>query len=120
MHCYEAIDFDGIVRLSNEFKFSVAAFHHAHEAYLVPDLLKRTWGGAPALALFSDHARYAFSFQFDTPIVVSNVHNCSSYKREAYRGSEYAPSILAKHGLRVIMKVNTEVRRLSLHYTEFS
>ncbi|KDN45504.1 hypothetical protein RSAG8_04828, partial [Rhizoctonia solani AG-8 WAC10335] len=83
VHCYEAVDFDGIVRLSNEFKFPIAAFHHAHEAYLVPDLIKQAYGKSPALALFSNFARY---------------------KREAYRASPYAPKILNENGLRVIMK----------------
>ena len=63
VHCYEAVDLDGLVRvrrirlhyppviavlqtlkLSNEFKFPIAAFHHASEAYLVPDLLKKAYG----------------------------------------------------------------------------
>ncbi|CAE6507923.1 unnamed protein product [Rhizoctonia solani] len=84
IHCYQAVDFDGIVRLTNEFKFPVAAFHHAHEAYLVPDLIKNTWGGVPpAVALFATNARY---------------------KAEAYRGSEFAPKILHANGLRVVMK----------------
>ncbi|KAF5380447.1 hypothetical protein D9615_004475 [Tricholomella constricta] len=82
-HCYEATDLDGIVRLSNEFKFPIAAFHHAHETYLVPDLIKKAYGLTPAVALFATNARY---------------------KREAYRGSEFAPRILADNGLRVIMK----------------
>ena len=61
-HCYEALDIDNFVRvntniillikwhthrhsqLSHEFQFEVAAFHHAHEAYLVPDVLKRAYG----------------------------------------------------------------------------
>ena len=55
-----AVDFDGLVRLTNEFKFPIAAFHHAHSSYLVPDLLKKTYGGAPALALFATNARYVF------------------------------------------------------------
>ncbi|KII92269.1 hypothetical protein PLICRDRAFT_37059 [Plicaturopsis crispa FD-325 SS-3] len=83
VHCYEAVDLDGLVRLSNEFQFPIAAFHHAHETYLVPDLLKRAYGGAPAVALFATNARY---------------------KREAYRGSEFAPRVLADAGLRVVMK----------------
>ena len=29
-----------------------------------------------------------------------------SYKREAYRGSEFAPRILAEHGVPVVMKVS--------------
>ncbi|KAF9061078.1 hypothetical protein BDP27DRAFT_1338711 [Rhodocollybia butyracea] len=79
-HCYEAVDLDGIVRLTNEFKFSIAAFHHAHETYLVPDLLKKAYGHTPAVALFATNARY---------------------KRESYRGSEFAPHILAKNGIQV-------------------
>ncbi|KAJ7815352.1 family 9 carbohydrate esterase [Mycena leptocephala] len=71
-------------QLSNEFKFPISAFHHASEAYLVPDLIKKTYGPTPAIALFATNARY---------------------KREAYRGSEFAPRILAEHGLTVLMKV---------------
>ncbi|KAH9474485.1 hypothetical protein JR316_0012944 [Psilocybe cubensis] len=82
-HCYEGVDLDGIVRLTNEFKFSIAAFHHAHETYLVPDLLKKAYGHPPAIAMFATNARY---------------------KREAYRGSEFAARILADNGLQVVMK----------------
>ncbi|KAJ7600925.1 carbohydrate esterase family 9 protein [Mycena floridula] len=82
-HCYEAVDLDGIVRLSNEFKFSIAAFHHAHEAYLVPDLLKKAHGHPPAVAIFATNG---------------------GYKREAYRISEFAGKILSEAGLDVVMK----------------
>ncbi|KZT72054.1 composite domain of metallo-dependent hydrolase [Daedalea quercina L-15889] len=82
-HCYETVDLDDMVRLTNEFKFSIAAFHHAHETYLVSDMLKKAYGHPPAVALFATNARY---------------------KREAYRGSEFAPRILAENGLSVIMK----------------
>ncbi|KZP34599.1 composite domain of metallo-dependent hydrolase [Athelia psychrophila] len=83
IHCYETTDLDGIVRLSNEFRFPIAAFHHAMEAYLVPDLLKKAYGPPPGVALFATEGRY---------------------KREAYRASEFAPRILADHGLKVVMK----------------
>jgi imidazolonepropionase-like amidohydrolase len=83
IHCYEAVDLDGIVRLSNEFQFPVASFHHAGETYLVPDLLKKTWGGVPSIALFASNFKK---------------------KREAYRSSEFAPRILADHGIPVVMK----------------
>ncbi|KAJ7221007.1 carbohydrate esterase family 9 protein [Mycena haematopus] len=83
IHCYEAVDFDGIVRLSNEFKFPVSAFHHAAEAYLVPGLIKKTYGPTPAIAIFATNARY---------------------KREAYRHSEFAPRILAENAFTVLMK----------------
>ncbi|KAJ7150973.1 carbohydrate esterase family 9 protein [Mycena crocata] len=82
-HCYEGVDLDGMVRLTNEFKFSIAAFHHAHEAYMVPDLIKKAYGHPPAVAIFATHARY---------------------KREAFRGSEFAPRILADNGLDVVLK----------------
>ncbi|KAH0827801.1 hypothetical protein J3R83DRAFT_3426 [Lanmaoa asiatica] len=83
-HCYEAVDLDDFVRLTNEFKFPLAAFHHAHETYLVPGTLKRAYNNTPAAALFATNARY---------------------KREAYRGSEFAPRILAENGIDVVMKV---------------
>jgi imidazolonepropionase-like amidohydrolase len=83
IHCYETTDLNSLVRISNEFKFPIAAFHHAHETYLVPDLLKQAYGPPPAVAIFATNARY---------------------KREAYRGSEFAPKILADAGLSVVMK----------------
>ncbi|KAJ7075534.1 hypothetical protein B0H15DRAFT_894200 [Mycena belliarum] len=83
VHCYEAVDLDALMRLSNEFKFPIASIHHAGETYLVPDLLKKAWGGVPSIALFASNFRK---------------------KREAYRGSEFAPRILADNGLPVIMK----------------
>ncbi|TFK54416.1 composite domain of metallo-dependent hydrolase [Heliocybe sulcata] len=82
-HCYETVDLEDIVRLSNEFKFPIAAFHHAHETYLVPGTLKSAYGHPPAVAIFATNARY---------------------KRESYRGSEFAPRILADEGLQVVMK----------------
>ncbi|TDL21725.1 carbohydrate esterase family 9 protein [Rickenella mellea] len=83
VHCYETVDLDDIVRLTNEFQFPIAAFHHAHETYLVPDLLKQAYEHPPAAALFATNARY---------------------KREAYRGSEFAPRILADNDIKVVMK----------------
>ncbi|KAH9048372.1 carbohydrate esterase family 9 protein [Lactarius hengduanensis] len=82
-HCYEAVDLDDLIRLTNEFKFPIAAVHHAHEAYLVPDVLKRAYGHPPAVAIFATNARY---------------------KREAYRGSEFAARILSENGLNVVVK----------------
>ncbi|KIK32466.1 hypothetical protein CY34DRAFT_101461, partial [Suillus luteus UH-Slu-Lm8-n1] len=82
VHCYEAVDLDGIVRLTNEFEFPVASFHHAGETYLVPELLKQTWVSTPAIALFASNFRK---------------------KREAFRGSEFAPRVLAEHGIDVVM-----------------
>ncbi|KAF4603486.1 hypothetical protein EYR38_003899 [Pleurotus pulmonarius] len=98
IHCYEAyISFPKInltltqlslslmprFKLSNEFKFPIASLHHTGETYLVPDVLRRTWGGAPATALFAANARK---------------------KREAYRNSEFAPKVLADNDIPVVMK----------------
>ena len=62
IHCYETTDLDGLSRvspplllllenvnaqrlqISNEFKFPIATFHHAHETYLVPNVLRNTYG----------------------------------------------------------------------------
>ncbi|KAL6702755.1 hypothetical protein ACN47E_000989 [Coniothyrium glycines] len=72
-HCYTIADLEAFVRHTNEFKFRVYAFHHAHQTYLVPEILKRAWGGTPAAALFADNMYY---------------------KVEAYRASERAGAIL--------------------------
>ncbi|KJA29867.1 hypothetical protein HYPSUDRAFT_126636 [Hypholoma sublateritium FD-334 SS-4] len=82
-HCYEAVDLDAMVRLSNEFQFNIASIHHASEAYLVPSLLKQMWGGVSSVAIFATNHRY---------------------KREAFRGSEFAARILADEGIPVVMK----------------
>ena len=98
VHIYGAVDFTSIIGLSNEFGFPIAAFHHAHEAYLVPDVLKKAWGGVPGVAIFATNARY---------------------KREAYRGSEYAAKILHENGIRVAMKVSFS-RRCAFQYNQWN
>ncbi|OAA53882.1 carbohydrate esterase family 9 protein [Cordyceps fumosorosea ARSEF 2679] len=78
-HCYKIADLEAMVDHSNEFQFPIRAFHHAHQTYLVPEILKRTWGGrAPASALFADNMYY---------------------KAEAYVGSEHAGKYLYDQGL---------------------
>lgn len=78
-HCYTVPDLEAFVDHTNEFNFSVRAFHHAHQTYLVPEILKRAWGPSPpASALFADNMWY---------------------KAEAYVGSEYAGKTLWENGL---------------------
>ncbi|KAI0380525.1 amidohydrolase [Hypomontagnella monticulosa] len=78
-HCYTVPDLEAFVDHSNEFKFAVRAFHHAHQTFLVPEVLKRAWGDSPpASALFADNMWY---------------------KAEAYIGSEYAGKVLYENGL---------------------
>ncbi|KAK8094923.1 Extradiol ring-cleavage dioxygenase [Apiospora hydei] len=78
-HCYTVPDLEAFVDHTNEFNFSIRAFHHAHQTYLVPEILKRAWGPTPpASALFADNMWY---------------------KAEAYIGSEYAGKTLWESGL---------------------
>jgi imidazolonepropionase-like amidohydrolase len=78
-HCYTIPDLEAFVDHTNEFKFPIRAFHHAHQTFLVPEILKRAWGDSPpASALFADNMWY---------------------KSEAYIGSEYAGKILYENGL---------------------
>lgn len=78
-HCYTIPDLEAFVDHTNEFKFAIRAFHHAHQTFLVPEILKRAWGDSPpASALFADNMWY---------------------KAEAYIGSEYAGKILYENGL---------------------
>ncbi|KAJ7039580.1 hypothetical protein C8F04DRAFT_1085776 [Mycena alexandri] len=99
-HCYEAVDIDAFIRMSNEFQFPVAAFHHAHESYLVPEVLKRGYEHPPASAIFASFSRFCFGY---TRRPLCLIVSCR-YKREAYRHSEFAARILADNGLKVIMK----------------
>ncbi|KFA52757.1 hypothetical protein S40293_00862 [Stachybotrys chartarum IBT 40293] len=79
VHCYTIPDLEAMVDHTNEFEFAVRAFHHAHQTYLVPEILNRTWGGRPpASALFADNMYY---------------------KAEAYVASEFAGKILYEAGL---------------------
>jgi imidazolonepropionase-like amidohydrolase len=78
-HCYTVPDLEAFIRHTNEFKFRIRAFHHAHQTYLVPEILKRAWGGRPpAAALFADNMYY---------------------KAEAYIASEQAGKILYDNGI---------------------
>lgn len=40
-HCYRADEMANAIEVSHEFGFRIAAFHHAVEAYKIPDLLQR-------------------------------------------------------------------------------
>lgn len=96
------------IQLTNEFKFPIAAFHHASETYLVPELLKKAYGASTRVFMnrfdrFIDH----------TPASAIFATN-ARYKREAYRGSEFAARILSQNGLQVAMKASSKV-----HYFGF-
>lgn len=62
-----------------------------------------SWGGPPAVALFATSARYVVNM-LNMLLYQSDVL-MDRYKREAYRGSEFAPRVLADNNISVIMKV---------------
>ncbi|KAM7218889.1 hypothetical protein V8F06_005769 [Rhypophila decipiens] len=81
-HCYTIPDLEAFVDHTNEFKFKIRAFHHAHQTFLVPEILKRAYGGdPPASAIFADNMWY---------------------KAEAYIGSEFAGKYLYDNNLTTI------------------
>jgi imidazolonepropionase-like amidohydrolase len=79
-HCYTVWDMEMMIRLMDEFKFNVTAFHHAIEAWKLADVLK---------------ARN---------IVTATFADSWGFKVEAYDGTPYAPLILARAGARVVLK----------------
>jgi imidazolonepropionase-like amidohydrolase len=40
VHCYEEEDFEDMIGHSKEFGFRIQAFHHAHDAWKVPEMIK--------------------------------------------------------------------------------
>lgn len=100
-------------------RFHVSAVHHAHEAHIVPDVLKKGWGGPPGRShpsLFSPFfvrfgaSNVSLSFaRISVPSGAAIFAAFSRYKHEAYRHSVHAPKILADAGIKVAMKVRSNV-----------
>lgn len=80
VHCYEVEDLEMVIRLSKEFKFKIDAFHHALEAYKIPDLI----------------AKYN--------ITIATFPDLWGYKVEAYDASVKAAKILREKGVSVAFK----------------
>lgn len=85
IHCYETEDLETLVRISEEFHFQIWAFHHALEAYKVPDLIHRA-------------GRNGFN------VTIATFSDGWGYKKEAYNGSPAGPLILASHNIPVAFK----------------
>ncbi|KAF9388150.1 hypothetical protein CPB97_001526 [Podila verticillata] len=83
IHCYETHDLEAMVRHSNEYKFKIAGFHHALDAYRVPEILKRAYMNVPVVATFASKF---------------------GYKKEASQSSVNSPKILVDAGIAVAMK----------------
>jgi len=86
IHCYRADDIAIMLSIAEEFDFSIAAIHHAAQAYKIPDLLVRAntcaavwpdWGGfkvalqdgIPENAAFLDAAGACVAMHSDSPVV---------------------------------------------------
>eukprot|EP01119_Soliformovum_irregulare_P019141 TRINITY_DN6005_c0_g3_i1.p1 TRINITY_DN6005_c0_g3~~TRINITY_DN6005_c0_g3_i1.p1 ORF type:complete len:897 (+),score=188.82 TRINITY_DN6005_c0_g3_i1:43-2691(+) len=80
VHAYQVHDFEMLIRLSKEFQFSIAAFHHSLEAWKVPHLF------------------------LDNNITIATFADLWGYKTEAYDGSVYGPAVLAKAGVQTALK----------------
>lgn len=81
-HNYEQEDMETMLRISHEFGYRVRGFHHAAEAWQIPEMLKEK-GENVTLAIFAEF---------------------SLYKWESYSPSLYAGHILDKHGIPVAYK----------------
>ncbi|KAF9997449.1 hypothetical protein BGZ65_006987 [Modicella reniformis] len=73
IHCYETFDLEAMI----------TAFHHALDAYRVPDILKRAYKNVPTVATFAGKF---------------------GYKKEAFQSSVDSPKILIDAGISVAMK----------------
>jgi hypothetical protein len=82
VHCYETEDMEDMIKHSKEFGFRIQAFHHALDAWEVPELIKSS-GDNITIATFAE---------------------MGFYKKEAYEASLWAGKILAEHGVPVAYK----------------
>ncbi|CDH60301.1 amidohydrolase family protein [Lichtheimia corymbifera JMRC:FSU:9682] len=89
IHCYETHDIEAMVRHSLEFNFNISAFHHALDAYLIPDIIRRVRNkDSITIATFADHW---------------------GYKKEAFNGSPYGPKILYDANITIAIKSDHSV-----------
>ena len=89
-------------QLSQEFKIPISSFHGASEAYLVPGVLRTTYV-VDGLLHDRDRLNVLYSFAGVPAIVLSA--DSFRQKRETFRGSEFAPRVLAENGFPIVMKV---------------
>lgn len=82
VHCYETHDIEAMIRHSLEFNFTISAFHHALDAYRIPEILRRAPNNI-TIATFADHW---------------------GYKKEAFQAIPEAPKILYEAGIPVALK----------------
>ncbi|KAH8802876.1 hypothetical protein F5884DRAFT_803522 [Xylogone sp. PMI_703] len=97
VHCYEVEDFEDMLHHSKEFGFRIQAFHHALEAWKVPEMIKES----------------------EENITIATFAEFSLYKKEAFGANLWAGKILAEHGVPLAYKsdhVNSETSAKYLLY----
>ncbi|PPQ65953.1 hypothetical protein CVT26_010715 [Gymnopilus dilepis] len=103
--CAEAVDIDSLVRLSNEFQFPVATIAQGSEAWLVPDLLRKVY--VQIDFVYVDNVSTQLPQVGWRPFCRNAGNKTSGMKsrerRERYRGSEFAPSVLAQQEIPAVM-----------------
>ncbi|KAJ0161710.1 hypothetical protein CTA2_5709 [Colletotrichum tanaceti] len=82
IHCYEPEDLERMLHVLHEFGVRPQAFHHALEAWQVPEFLK----------------------QQEENITIATFAENALFKHEAYGANLRGPKILDDHGLRVVLK----------------
>ncbi|KAL7309228.1 hypothetical protein PS15m_011333 [Mucor circinelloides] len=82
IHCYETYDIEALIRHSLEFNFTISAFHHALDAYRIPDILRRAKNNI-TIATFADNW---------------------GYTKETYQSIPEAPKILYEAGIPLALK----------------
>ncbi|KAI8333784.1 hypothetical protein EDC96DRAFT_525755 [Choanephora cucurbitarum] len=87
IHCYETHDIEAMLRHAKEFGFEISAFHHALEAYRIPELIKKASNNI-TVATFADHW---------------------GFKKESYGASTKSPKILLDAGIPVAFKTDHPV-----------
>ncbi|OOO10932.1 hypothetical protein OAory_01074020 [Aspergillus oryzae] len=82
VHCYEPEDFERMLSVLHEFGVHPQAFHHALEAWQVPELLKN----------------------LEENITIATFAENALFKAEAYGANLRGPKILDDHGVKVALK----------------
>ncbi|CAG8628867.1 5910_t:CDS:10, partial [Cetraspora pellucida] len=95
IHCYETYDIEAIIRHSLEFNFTIAALHHALDAYRITEIIKKRVKNNITIATFSD---------------------LWGYKKEAFQASTKSLKILTDAQIPVAIKSDHSIINAANYY----
>ncbi|TDZ29972.1 hypothetical protein C8035_v003550 [Colletotrichum spinosum] len=98
IHCYEPEDFERMLDVLHEFGVHPQAFHHALEAWQVPEFLKQQERFEQMVS------QKDTVLTFPRNITIATFAENSLFKHEAYGASLRGPKVLEDHGVRVVLK----------------